>query len=170
MRVPMKLKRVLLVSLLLYFFLMSSAVALNSVRQENYNVIEVGGEFCFEIPQRYSYLQVSTIEDFLLYRIFDKDGKFQFFIYFGNHPNTNLIDSANGEIKKIFSGLPVTKVYYEDDYSGELLIELLSGPGWPAFAHVFFSSLDASEHEFLISTVNSIRRGSGSACADTSSE
>jgi len=120
------------------------------------------GGYAVQVPADLKVAQVSTVGDFVLYRLTDRAGKLVLAIYLGNFPDTK-VKGPKHSVKSSSSiaGLPATSDRWRESngsYAGITLIRLSHSGPWPEFAHLFFDRLSRTESESAEGIVHSFHK------------
>jgi hypothetical protein len=120
------------------------------------------GGYTVQVPADLKVAQVSTVGDFVLYRLTDGAGKLVLAIYLGNFPDTKIKPSKDSvKSSSSIAGLAATSYRWRESngsYAGTTLIRLSQNGPWPEFAHLFFNGLSRTESESAEGIVHSFHK------------
>jgi len=120
------------------------------------------GGYAVQVPVDSKVTQVSTVGDFVLYRLTDRAGKLVVVIYLGNFPDTKVkIPKDSVKSSSSIAGLAASSNRWRESngtYAGTTLIQLSQNGPWPEFAHLFFNGLSRNESKSADAIVHSFHK------------
>lgn len=119
------------------------------------------GGYCILVPNGAKVNHVSPVEDFIVYTVKDANNRVILQIYIGNHPQSST-GNPSIETTGVIGGFSATSRKWIDDKSlffGEVRISLLSGNGWPMFAHMSYGGLSRKDFDSAEKIIQSFKKG-----------